>query len=446
MLRRPAVDKKEILKKIEKENINFIKLCFVDILGQLKAFAITKRELEHALNEGMGFDGSSVEGFARIYESDLRLLPDCETFNILPVSFDGTKTAVMFGDIITPEGKNYEGDTRFILKKNLAEMKKMGFDRFMVGPELEYFYFSNSSKPQILDNGGYFDSVPVDESSDLRKETILVLEEMGIPVEYSHHEVAPSQHEIDLRYDEALKMADKVILYKLIVKQIAARKNIYASFMPKPLNGVNGSGMHVHQSLFKGDKNTFFDKKDENFLSDTAKAYSAGILKHVREICAVTNQWVNSYKRLVPGFEAPVYIAWARRNRSALVRIPQSLVGHEKSTRIEARFPDPGANPYLAFSVMLKAGLEGIKNNYKLPKAVEADIYEMDEIERKANKINTLPGSLLEALEEFEKSKIMKEALGEHVFEKFLENKKIEWDNYRIKVTDYEVDRYLPIL
>ncbi len=438
--------KKEILKRIEKENIQFIKLCFVDILGRLKAFAITRRELEHALEEGMGFDGSSVEGFARIYESDLRLLPDLETFNVLPIAFDGTKTAMMFGDIITPEGKNYEGDTRYILKKNLEEMNKAGFDRFMVGPELEYFYFSSSDKPQILDEGGYFDSVPVDEANDLRRETILVLEEMGISVEYSHHEAAPSQHEIDLRYDDALKMADKVILYKLVVKQIAAKRNIYASFMPKPINGFNGSGMHVHQSLFSKGKNMFFDGKDENYLSKTAKAYSAGILKHVREICAVTNQWVNSYKRLVPGYEAPVYIAWARRNRSALVRIPQSIVGYEKSTRIEARFPDPGANPYLAFSVMLKAGLEGIKKGYELPKSVEADIYEMNEIERKAKSINTLPGSLLEAVEEFSKSRIMREALGEHVFSKFIENKKIEWDNYRITVTDYELKRYLSFL
>lgn len=438
--------KKEVLNRVDKEGIQFIKLCFVDILGQLKAFAITKRELKHALEEGMGFDGSSVEGFARIYESDLRLLPDPETFNVLPVSFDGTKTAIMFGDIITPEGKNYEGDTRYVLKKNIEEMKRAGFDRFMVGPELEYFYFSNSDKPQILDEGGYFDSVPVDEANDLRRETILVLEEMGISVEYSHHEAAPSQHEIDLRYDDALKMADKVILYKLVVKQIAAKRNIYASFMPKPLNGVNGSGMHVHQSLFSKGKNMFFDGKDENYLSKIAKSYSAGLLRHVRELCAVTNQWVNSYKRLVPGFEAPVYIAWARRNRSALVRIPQSIVGHEKSTRIEARFPDPGANPYLAFSVMLKAGLEGVKNGYELPKSVEADIYEMNEIERKAKSINTLPGSLLEAVEEFSKSRIMREALGEHVFSKFIENKKIEWDNYRITVTDYELKRYLPIL
>lgn len=440
------MDKKEVLKRIDKENIQFIKLCFVDILGQLKAFAITRRELNHAMEDGMGFDGSSVEGFARIYESDLRLLPDPETFNILPPSFDGSKTAVMFGDIITPEGINYEGDTRYVLKRNLAEMKKAGFDKFMVGPELEYFYFSGARKPEILDEGGYFDSVPVDESSDLRKETILVLEEMGIPVEYSHHEVAPSQHEIDLRYDEALKMADKVILYKLVVKQIAAKRGIYASFMPKPLNGVNGSGMHVHQSLFKGSRNAFFDRNDSNYLSAVAKSYSAGILRHVREICAVTNQWVNSYKRLVPGFEAPVYIAWARRNRSALVRIPQSIVGHEKSTRIEARFPDPGANPYLAFSVMLRAGLEGVKKRYELPKSVEADIYEMDEIERKANKIHTLPGSLLEALDEFKSSSLMRETLGSHVFDKFVENKRIEWDSYRTQVTDYEVKRYLPNL
>ncbi len=441
-----GIAKKDIIKIVDKNDIRFIKLCFVDILGQLKAFTITRKELEHALDEGMGFDGSSIEGFARIYESDLLLMPDPETFNILPESFGGTKTAILFGDILTPDGKNYEGDTRYVLKKNIEYMKKMGYTDFMVGPELEYFYFKNCIKPEILDDGGYFDSVPVDEASDLRKQTIEVLSQMNIPVEYSHHEVAPSQHEIDLRYDDALTMADRVIIYKLVVKQVAAKNGVYATFMPKPLNGVNGSGMHVHQSLFKNGKNMFFNKNDEYFLSKDAKYYIAGLMKYVREICLVTNQWVNSYKRLVPGFEAPVYIAWARRNRSVLIRVPQAKLGKEKSTRIEARFPDPSANPYLAFAVMLRAGLEGIKNKENLKPPVEADVYEMSEIERKANKIDVLPGSLIEAIEEAEKSKILKDALGDHVFEKLIVNKKIEWDMYRIKVTDYEIDRYLSIL
>ncbi|HPO95201.1 MAG TPA: glutamine synthetase, partial [Elusimicrobiales bacterium] len=312
--------------------------------------------------------------------------------------------------------------------------------------ELEYFYFKNNDRPEIIDDGGYFDSVPVDESSDLRKKTIEVLNEMNIPVEYSHHECAPSQHEIDLRYSDALSMADNVILYKLVVKQVASKNGVYATFMPKPLNGVNGSGMHVHQSLFKNGKNMFFDKKDKYFLSSDAKHYIAGIMKHVKEICLVTNQWINSYKRLVPGYEAPVYIAWARRNRSVLVRVPQVKLGKEKSTRIEARFPDPGANPYLAFSVMLRAGLEGIKNKIPLKEPVEADVYEMDAIERRANKIDILPGSLLEALEETQESALVKETLGSHVFEKLIENKKIEWDMYRIKVSDYEIERYFSIL
>ncbi|MGC8867296.1 MAG: glutamine synthetase family protein [Elusimicrobiales bacterium] len=438
--------KKEIIKRVDREGISFVKLCFVDILGQIKAFTITRRELEHALNEGMGFDGSSIEGFARIYESDLLLMPDPETFNILPEEFDGTKTAIMFGDILTPEGKHYDGDTRYILKKNLDYMKKMGFTDFMVGPELEYFYFKSCEKPEIIDEGGYFDSVPIDEASDLRKKTIEVLDKMGIPVEYSHHEVAPSQHEIDLRYSDAITMADRVVMYKLVVKQVAAKNSVYATFMPKPLNGVNGSGMHVHQSLFKNGKNMFFDKNDPYFLSNHAKFYIAGLMHYVRQICIVTNQWVNSYKRLVPGYEAPVYIAWARRNRSVLIRVPQPKLGKEKTTRIEARFPDPGANPYLCFAVMLRAGLKGIEDNMKIKEPVEADVYEMSEIERKANKIETLPGSLIEAIEEAEKSTLLKQTLGEHVYVKLIENKKIEWDDYRTKVTDFEIKRYLSIL
>lgn len=437
---------KEILKIVKAKEIKFVRLWFVDILGQLKSFSITRRELEHALNDGMGFDGSSVEGFARIYESDLLAMPDPSTFSIMPWKFDGIPTARMFCDIITPEGKHYAGDTRYVLKKNLEEARKMGFSSYMVGPELEYFYFKGDKSPDIIDEGGYFDTVPLDESHDLRRETILMLEQLGIPVEYSHHEVAPSQHEIDLRYGDALTMADRVITYKVVVKQVAAAHQVYASFMPKPLAGVNGSGMHVHQSLFTGKKNAFFDAKDRYYLTPAAKHFVAGVLRHVREICAVTNQWVNSYKRLVPGFEAPVYIAWAKRNRSALIRVPQYRLGHEEATRIECRFPDPACNPYLAFSVMLAAGLEGIRKKMPLEEPVEADIYEMDAIERRAKRIETLPGSLIEALEETEKSKFLRQALGGHVFEKFIENKRIEWDDYRTKVTDYEVKRYLPIL
>ena len=437
---------KEILKIAKDKEIKFIRLWFVDILGQLKSFSITHRELEHALKDGMGFDGSSVEGFARIYESDLLAVPEPATFRIMPWKFDGIPTARMFCDIITPDGKSYPGDTRYVLKKNLEQAKKMGFTDFMVGPELEYFYFRNDKSPEILDDGGYFDTVPLDESHDLRRETILMLEQLGIHVEYSHHEVASSQHEIDLRYGDALSMADNVITYKVVVKQVASSHQVYASFMPKPIGGVNGSGMHVHQSLFAGKKNTFFDPKDACFLSSTAKHFAAGVLKHVREICAITNQWTNSYKRLVPGFEAPVYIAWAKSNRSAMVRVPQARVGKEYSTRIECRFPDPACNPYLAFSVMIAAGLDGIKNKIPLAKPVEADIYEMDDIERRAKRIETLPGSLIEAIEEAEKSNFLRTALGDHVFEKFIENKKIEWDDYRTKVTDYEVKRYLPIL
>ncbi|MFH1619354.1 MAG: glutamine synthetase family protein [bacterium] len=436
----------EILKIVGEKDIKFIRLWFVDILGQLKSFSISHREFERALKEGMGFDGSSIEGFARIYESDLLAMPDASTFSVMPWKFDGIPTARMFCDILTPEGKHYPGDTRWVLKQNLEKCKKMGFSSFMIGPELEYFYFRSEKSPETLDDGGYFDTVPLDESHDLRRETVMMLEALGMQVEYSHHEVAPSQHEIDLRYCDALKMADNVITYKVAVKQVAAAHQIYASFMPKPLDGLNGSGMHLHMSLFKNGKNTFFDAKDNYYLSSTAKHFVAGVLKHVREISAITNQWVNSYKRLVPGFEAPVYIAWAKRNRSAMVRVPQAKLGHSEGTRIEARFPDPACNPYLAFSAMLAAGLDGIKNKLPLDKPVEADIYEMDEIERRAKRIETMPGSLIEALEEAEKSKLLREALGEHVFEKFIENKKIEWDEYRTKVTDYEVKRYLPVL
>ncbi|MDD5224242.1 MAG: glutamine synthetase family protein [bacterium] len=435
----------DVLKIVKDKKVKFIKIWFVDILGQLKSFSITDKELEGAFSEGMGFDGSSVEGFARIFESDLVAVPDASTFRILPWRPQEDAVARMFCDILNPDQTHYEGDTRYILKRNLEEAKKLGYT-FFVGPELEYFYFKSDKFPEIIDQGGYFDFLPLDLGHDLRRNTMLTLEKMGIQVEYAHHEVAPSQHEIDLRYAEALEMADTVMTYKVVVKQVAWEKGVYASFMPKPLFGVNGSGMHCHQSLVKGGKNAFFDTKEEFHLSKIAKAYIAGVFKYVKEFTSVTNQWVNSYKRLVPGYEAPVYIAWARRNRSALIRVPMYKPGKEMATRIELRFPDPACNPYLAFSVMLAAGLEGIRNNYPLPKPVERDIFEIDEKEREEAGIDTLPGSLLEAIELTKKSKLVKKALGDHVFEKFIENKEIEWDRYRIQVTNYELDKYLPVL
>jgi glutamine synthetase len=438
------MDKKEVLEIVATKNIRFIEMWFTDILGRIKMFTITSSELPEALESGMGFDGSSVEGFARIYESDLIAKPDPDSFKILPYKQD---TAKMVCDIYTPDGKPYEGDPRYCLKRNLEELKKYGFTEFYVGPELEYFYFKSDKIPELVDNAGYFDSMPGEDlGSNLRVRTMEYLSAMGIDAEYAHHEVAPSQHEIDLRYDSALKMADKVIAYKVVVKEVAREFGLYATFMPKPIAGVNGSGMHVHQSLFANGKNMFFSENDKYHLSDIAKYYIAGILKHSREICIVTNQWVNSYKRLVPGYEAPVYICWATRNRSALIRVPEYKPGKEKATRIEVRFPDPACNPYLAFAVMLRAGLEGIKNKYSLPEPLEVSAYEMEEIERKARKIEELPGSLIEAIEIAENSQLLKETLGEHIYTKFLENKKIEWDNYRTKVTDYEIKRYLPIL
>ncbi|MFH1784245.1 MAG: glutamine synthetase family protein [bacterium] len=437
--------KEDVLREVKDKKIRFIKIWFVDILGQLKSFTISDRELENALKEGMGFDGSSIEGFARIYESDLIAKPDPSTFAILPWSTEEHTIGRMFCDILTPDGKPYEGDTRYILKKNLEVTKKLGYT-FYVGPELEYFYFKDDKTPSVIDEGGYFDFLPLDAAHDLRRDTIVGLEKMNIQVEYSHHEVAPSQHEIDLKYNDALTMADNVLSYKAVVKEVAASKGVYASFMPKPIFSVNGSGMHTHQSLFKNKKNIFFDKKDKYHLSKEAKSYIAGILKHIAEFTSITNQWVNSYKRLVPGYEAPVYTSWARRNRSALVRVPMYKPGKETATRVELRNPDPACNPYLAFTIMLAAGLEGMKHNYKLPEPIEQDIYHMTDKERAAKKIESLPGSLIEAINLTEKSALVKKTLGEHIFNKFIENKKIEWDNYRMQVTDYELKKYLPIL
>lgn len=435
----------DVYRIVKEKNISFVQIWFTDVLGILKSFAITRSELERAMTEGMGFDGSSIEGFARIEESDMIAKPDPITFQFIPWRPQDRPTARMFCDILEPDGSPYAGDPRYVLKRVLKQATDKGFT-FYIGPELEFFYFESNKEPKTIDKGGYFDATPLDLGNDLRRATILTLQQMGIQVEYSHHEVAPSQHEIDLRYDEALRMADKTMTYRISVKETARSMGYYATFMPKPVFGMNGSGMHTHQSLFMGDKNAFYDPNDRFHLSDIAKHYVAGILRHAREIIAVTNQWVNSYKRLVPGYEAPVYIAWARRNRSTMVRVPMYKPGKEEATRIEFRAPDPGCNPYLAFAVMLAAGLEGIEKRYSLPDPVEEDVYHMTPARRAEMGIKSLPDNLFEAIQEMEKSELVRRTLGDHIFDKFIENKKIEWDMYRTHVSQYEIERYLPIL
>ncbi len=434
-----------VLRTAREHDVKFIRLWFTDILGSLKSMAITVDELEGALEEGVGFDGSSIEGFARIDESDMVAMPDPGTFELLPWRPQERRVARMFCDVLMTDGKPFEGDPRFVLRRNLHRAADLGYT-FYVGPELEYFYFANSEAPTTLDAGGYFDLTPLDAGTDLRRETVLTLEDLGIPVETSHHEVAPSQHEISLRYTDALTMADNTMTYRLAVKEIALKNGVYATFMPKPLAAENGSGMHVHQSLFKGERNAFFDEADRYSLSAVARGYIAGLLAHAKEITMVTNQWVNSYKRLVPGFEAPVYMSWARRNRSDLIRVPENKRGKENATRIEYRAADPACNPYLAFACMLAAGLKGIENEYVAPEPVEENVFEMTEQERKERGIDHLPGSLWEAIEYAEGSELLRTCLGDHLFESLLLNKKIEWSNFRRQVTDWETKRYLPIL
>ncbi|HDQ41356.1 MAG TPA: glutamine synthetase [Desulfonatronum sp.] len=435
----------DVMKAVRDHNVSFVQFWFVDVIGTLKSFQISISELEGAFEEGMGFDGSSVLGFARIHESDMVAIPDPTTFQLVPWRPLDRPVARMFCDIKNPDGSSYVADSRYVLKRILNKAAEKGYS-FYVGPELEFFLFESSTRPAILDHGGYFDAPPLDLGNDVRRDIIFALNRMGITVEYSHHEVAASQHEIDLRYAEALAMADIAVTYKVVCKEIARKHGCYLSFMPKPIFGINGSGMHTHQSLFKNGRNVFHDSSDEFCLSAECKSYIAGLLKHSPEFCAVTNQWVNSYKRLVPGYEAPVYIAWARKNRSSLVRVPLYKPGKEVATRVELRSPDPACNPYLAFAVMLAAGLKGIEEGYQLPDPVEEDIYEMSAKERSQYQIESLPGSLGEAVAVMEKSSLLKEALGEHIFSKFIANKKKEWDDYRIQVTEYEINKYLPLL
>src|ERR671922_936764 len=432
-----------VLRTVEERGIRFMRLWFTDVLGLLKSFTITSQELEGALSEGMGFDGSSVDGFARIQESDMVALPDPSTFQVIPWQTEHP-VGRMFCDVFEPNGTPFVGDPRGVLKRQLARAADLGFT-FYVGPELEYFYFKGSDGTEFLDRGGYFDLTPLDVATDFRKRTVEYLESMGIPVESTHHEVAPSQHEIDLRYADALTMADNVMTYRLTVKEAAQEFGVYATFMPKPVAGVNGSGMHTHQSLFEGDRNAFFDATDEHHLSKTGKAYIAGILRHAREITLVTNQWVNSYKRLVPGYEAPVYICWARRNRSALVRVPMYKPGKEQAARIELRSPDPACNPYLAFATMLAAGLKGIEEEYELAPEASNNIYEMAEEERRAAGIESLPEDLSEAIRAAEGSELLHDTLGTHVLEYLVRNKREERDGYKAYVSPYELERYLPL-
>src|SRR4030081_1879178 len=436
----------DVMSLAKEHEIRFIRLWFTDILGQLKAFSINATELADAFEGGMGFDGSSITGFNPIEESDMIAMPDPSTFAVLPWRPAEQGVARMFCDIQTPERTPYEGDPRYILRRAIERAQSLGFDHYFVGPELEYFYFRDSKSTEVLDEGGYFDLTTLDAGSDLRRETVLALEQLGIHTEYNHHEVGPSQPEIDMRYADALKMADDCMTYRITVKEYAMKYGLHATFMPKPLFGKNGSGMHAHQSLFRGDKNAFFDADDPYFLSDVGKAFIAGQLRHSREICSIFAQWVNSYKRLVPGYEAPVYVAWSRRNRSALVRVPLYHPGKEKTTRMELRCPDPACNPYLTFAALLQAGLEGIGKGYELPEPMEKNLYHISPEERKRLGIEQLPESLGEANEITAQAELLPRPLGEHTFHRYIEIKRQEWDDYRVQVTPWELERYLPVL
>jgi glutamine synthetase len=430
-------------------DVRFIRLWFTDILGQLKSFSIHREELDDAFEGGMGFDGSSITGFNPIEESDMIAMPDPQTFAVLPWRPEDKATARMFCDVRVPGGEPYEGDPRWVLRRALERMRSMGFEQFYVGPELEYFYFRSadtSGPPEVLDRGGYFDLTTLDAGSDLRRETVLALEQLGIHVEYSHHEVGPSQHEVDMRYADALQMADHCMTYRITVKEYAMKYGFYATFMPKPLYGENGSGMHTHQSLFKEGRNAFFDAGDQYYLSEVAKSFIAGQLKHAREISALFAQWVNSYKRLVPGYEAPVYVAWSRRNRSALIRVPLYHPGREQATRCEIRSPDPACNPYLCFAGLLQAGLEGIEKGYDLPEPMEKNLYHISPDDRRKLGIEELPETLGEAIEIAAESELILKTLGEHTFTRFVEIKRQEWEDYRAQLSQWELERYLPIL
>jgi glutamine synthetase len=434
----------DILRIVKEQKIQYIHLWFADINGRLRGLTIAETELPGAFERGIGFDGSSIEGFARIEESDLLAVPDISTFAILPHRISEGRVARFICDLKTPQGTAYEGDTRYVLKRTLEKYAAQGYT-FYIGPEIEYFYFANEKNPEPIDLAGYFDDSVVDLGTKARQQTADAFMEMGIPIEVIHHEVAHSQQEIDLVYDDALTMADRCLTCRFLVRAMARQLNLHASFMPKPVSTQNGSGMHTHQSVFQGNRNLFFDAVDNYHLSQFARSYMAGILKHIRALTAVLNQTVNSYKRLVVGYEAPVYITWGQKNRSALVRVPRYRLGDEKATRIELRSPDPTCNPYLAFSVMIAAGMDGVQKKLTPPPSIEENIYEMRAESLNDHGIEMLPGSLLEAIEETEKSELVAQTLGDHVFRRFIANKKVEWNSFRTAVTDYEIREYFPI-
>ena len=434
-----------VLHTVEERGVRLVRLWFTDVLGNLKSFAISPAELENALEDGMTFDGSSIDGFSRVQESDVLAIPDPNTFEVLPWGDAKAAEARVFCDIHNLDGTPFQGDPRQVLRRNLEEARSMGLT-FYVAPDMEFFYFEppvRGQAPVVLDEAGFFDLTASDVSGSLRKQTIRTLEAMGIPVEYSFHEDAPSQHEIDLRHNDVLSMADAIMTFRLVVKEVASSQGVYASFMPKPLEGVQGSGMHLHLSLFSGEENAFFSAEDDYNLSPIAKQFMAGLLRHAAEITAVTNQTVNSYKRLVPGFEAPVHISWARNNRSGLIRVPIPKKGNPLATRIEYRSPDPACNPYLAFSVILAAGMRGVREGYELPAEADANLFQMDDAQLFKLGIDQIPSSLGDALKVMEESSLVAEALGEHIFEWFLRNKRNEWRAYKAHVSSFEHDRYL---
>ncbi|MHB0927330.1 MAG: glutamine synthetase family protein [Candidatus Nanopelagicales bacterium] len=438
-----------VLRSIEERDIRFVRLWFTDVLGFLKSVAIAPAELEGAFEEGIGFDGSAIEGFARVHESDMLAWPDASTFQLLPTRSEVSGVARIFCDITMPDGSPSWADPRHVLKRSLAKASDMGFS-FYTHPEIEFFLFKAEPQPGELpvpiDNFGYFDHSPHGIGHDFRREAILMLEAMGISVEFSHHEGAPGQQEIDLRYADALTTADNIMTFRAIVKEVALKEGLYASFMPKPFSTAPGSGMHTHLSLFEGDRNAFFDANSQYQLSKVGQSFVAGLLRHAGEITAVLNQWVNSYKRLAGGGEAPAYVCWGHNNRSAMVRVPMYKPGKGNSTRIEVRSLDTACNPYLAFAVLLNAGLKGIEEGYTLPPGAEDDVWSLSAAERRAMGMTALPTSLGEAIRVMEASDLVAETLGEHVFDFFLRNKRAEWEEYRRQVTPFELEKYLPVL
>jgi glutamine synthetase len=433
--------KEEILKELKENPVKFIRLQFTDLFGNLKNVEIPFSQLEKALNNGMMFDGSSIKGFTRIEESDMYLYPDLSTWKVLPYGFNGERIARLICDVHHPDGRPFKGDPRGILKRVLAEAAEKGYSVF-IGPEPEFFLFKDTDDVELVpnDKGGYFDLMPMDTGESCRREIVLELERIGFEMEAAHHEVAVGQHEVDFKYEDALKTADNIQTFKMVVKNVAKRYNLKATFMPKPIFGENGSGMHCNMSLFKDGKNAFVDTNDKDGLSETAYHFIAGVLKHARGNAAITNPLVNSYKRLVPGYEAPVYVAWSTSNRTCMIRIPAA---RGNGTRVEVRNPDPSANPYLALAVLLKSGLDGVDNKEVVPQPRKANLYHMDDKERKECGIDTLPGSLSEAIEEMEKSSLIKETMGDHAYDHYVVGKKVEFDEYRISVSQWEIDQYL---